>query len=134
MFYVNALANPGQFPTDLSQLQPYFNPPVDPSILQRWEVAPKAAVPSLGMGGDWIITQVAIVDADYDERYGVGLGGYGTASPQDNSPAGILRPVFEAYTTANNGTLPADISQLVPYATTPEQQAALQLAIKRAGK
>jgi hypothetical protein len=33
-------ANNGQFPTDLSQLQSYFNPPVDDSMLQRWEIAP----------------------------------------------------------------------------------------------
>jgi hypothetical protein len=40
-------------------------------------------------------------------------------------------PAFKAYAAANNGVQPADLSQLSPYLTTPEEQAALQLAIKR---
>jgi hypothetical protein len=66
-------ANNGQFPGNISQLQPYFNPPVDDSILQRWEVAPGGTVPSLSMG-DTIITQIAAVDSTYDSRYAVGNG------------------------------------------------------------
>jgi hypothetical protein len=132
-------ANQGQTPTDISQLQPYFNPPVDYSILQRWEVAPKATVQSLGMGGDIIITQIAPVDADYDSRYGVGPNGWGTAGPQDwdapgTGPSALLMPAFKAYAAANNGVEPTDLSQLAPYLTTPEEQAALQLAIKRAAR
>jgi RNA polymerase sigma factor (sigma-70 family) len=132
-------ANQGQFPTDFSQLQPYFNPPVDASILQRWEVAPKASVPSLGMGGATIITQVAAVDTDYDTRYGIGPNGSGSAGPQDwdapgTTPGALLQPVMKAYADANNGMMPTDISQLAQYVTTPEQQAALQLAIKRSAK
>jgi RNA polymerase sigma factor (sigma-70 family) len=128
-------ANQGQFPTDISQLQPYFNPPVDDTILQRWEVAPKETVPSLGMG-DTIITQVAPVDADYDTRYGIGPHGSGSAGPQDwnppgTGPAAVLMPAFNAFAAANNGMEPTDLTQLSPYLTTPEQQAALQLLIKR---
>ena len=66
-----AQANNGQFPTDISQLQPYFDPPVDGSVLQRWEVAPHSAVPNVGVG-DMMITQVAAVDPEYDQRYAVG--------------------------------------------------------------
>jgi hypothetical protein len=49
------------------------------------------------------------------------------------SAAAILAPVLKAYAAANNGLEPADASQLAPYATTPEQQTALQKAIKRNG-
>jgi len=131
-------ANQGQFPTDISQLQPYFNPPVDDSILQRWEVAPKSTVPSLRMG-DTIITQIAPVDADYDTRYGIGPNGSGSAGPQDwdvpgTGPSALLTPAIKAYAGANNGLQPTDLSQLAPYLTTPEEQAALQLAIKRSSR
>jgi RNA polymerase sigma factor (sigma-70 family) len=136
---LNQYLQANQTPTDISQLQPYFNPPVDYSILQRWEVAPKATVQSLGMGGDIIITQIAPVDADYDSRYGVGPNGWGTAGPQDwdapgTGPSALLMPAFKAYAAANNGVEPTDLSQLAPYLTTPEEQAALQLAIKRAAR
>jgi RNA polymerase sigma factor (sigma-70 family) len=81
----------GQFPTDISQLQPYFDPPVDDSILQRWEVAPQSAVPSI-IVGDTLITQAAAVDADYDQRYAIGTncagstgGAYAWRKPADGS-------------------------------------------------
>lgn len=128
------LANKGQFPTDISQLQPYFNPPVDDLILQRWEVAPQSTVPSLRMGS-MMVTQIAPVDADYDARYAVG-NGWGTAGPESwdapgTGPATVLLPAMKAYAAANNGMQPEDLSQLAPFLTTPEQQAALQKALKR---
>jgi RNA polymerase sigma factor (sigma-70 family) len=49
-------ANNGQFPADLSQLQSYFNPPVDDLILQRWEIAPASAIGNVGGAGDSVIT------------------------------------------------------------------------------
>jgi RNA polymerase sigma factor (sigma-70 family) len=127
-------ANNGQFPTDISQLQPYFNPPVDDSILQRWEVAPQSTVPSLGMGST-MITQIAAVDSDYDARYALG-NGWGTAGPESwdapgTGPGAVLMPAIKAYAAANNGMQPEDLSQLAPYLTTLEQQAALQKVIKR---
>jgi len=69
-------ANHGQFPADISQLQPYFDPPVDDSVLQRWEVAPQSAVPSVIVGGA-LITQIAAVDADYDQRYAISTNASG---------------------------------------------------------
>jgi hypothetical protein len=67
-------ANNGQFPTDLSQLNSYFNPPVDDSILQRWEIVPVSAIGNVGGAGDSVITQIAAVDADYDARFWQGPG------------------------------------------------------------
>jgi hypothetical protein len=121
-------ANNGQFPTALSQLQPYFDPPVDESILQRWEVAPKGVIPNLGVGAT-VITQVAPVDENYDTRYGVGPNGSGAAGPFGSTwtnPQSLVMPALQAYMNANNGQQPSDLSQLAPYATTPDQQKALQ--------
>jgi hypothetical protein len=126
----------GQFPTDITQLKPYFDPPVDDSILQRWEVAPKSTVPSLGVG-DPIITQIAPVDADHDNRNAIGPNGSGSTGglqawdTSSSNPATVLLPALKAYVAANNGLQPMDPSQLAPYATTPEQQAALQKVLQQ---
>lgn len=128
-----AQANNGQFPTDLSQLQQYFNSPVDDSVLQRWEITPHSTVPGVGVG-DMVVTQIAPVDADNDNRYAVGLNGWGTSGTQDwdsaNNPETILKSAIQAYMAANNGLEPTDPSQLAPYVTTPEQQASLQKVLK----
>lgn len=55
-------------PIDLVRLRPYLEPPLDEAILQRWEIAPQDRVPNIGMGNDWILTQRAAVDEDYDLR------------------------------------------------------------------
>jgi RNA polymerase sigma factor (sigma-70 family) len=116
----------GQMPTDLVQLQPYFDSPVDDAILQRWEIAPASTVQSLGMGGDVIITQKAPVDDVFDTRYGIGPNGFGSTDFLPNEIFETMKPVFDAYRAAHNGQWQTEMSQLLPYATTPEQQTALQ--------
>jgi hypothetical protein len=119
-------SNSGQMPTDLAPLQPYFDSPVDDAILQRWEIAPAATIKSLGMGGDVIITQKAPVDDVFDTRYGIGPNGFGTTDFLSREVAPTMNPVWDAFKAAHNGEWPDNVSQLLPYATTPEQQAALQ--------
>jgi RNA polymerase sigma factor (sigma-70 family) len=121
--------NGGQMPTDLAQLQLYFDSPVDDAILQRWEIAPANTVPSLGMGGNSIITQKAPVDDIFDTRYGIGPNGFGSTDFLNSELGDTLAPVYEAYSAAHNGQAGATSVQLLPYATTPEQQAAIQKLI-----
>jgi hypothetical protein len=122
----------GSYPASLSELQQYFPSPVDPAALDRWEIVPKSTVPNVGVGPT-IITQVAPIDEGYDTR--IVIGKDGTAS-SGGLPAWepdamtLLGPVFQAYQSANNGTTPENLSQLEPFATTPEQQAALQKAME----
>jgi RNA polymerase sigma factor (sigma-70 family) len=116
----------GQMPTDLDQLQPCFDSPMDDAILQRWEIAPASTVQSLGMGGDVIITQKAPVDDVFDTRYGIGPNGFGSTDFLPNEIFETMKPVFDAYRAAHNGQWQTEMSQLLPYATTPEQQTALQ--------
>jgi RNA polymerase sigma factor (sigma-70 family) len=124
--------NSGQLPTDLSQLQPYFDSPMDDAVLQRWEIAPASTVKSLSMGGDVIITQKAPVDDVFDTRYGIGPNGFGSADFLSSTDTyKTMQPVFDAFRAAHNGQWQTDMSQLAPYATTPEQQAALQKLILR---
>jgi type II secretory pathway pseudopilin PulG len=66
--------NNGQFPTDLSQLAPYFPAPVDAAVLQDWVILPTASLPAhLRVAEDWVITQKAPIDAARDQRFVIGL-------------------------------------------------------------
>jgi RNA polymerase sigma factor (sigma-70 family) len=127
-------ANNEQFPTDLSQLQPYFTSPADPAILQRWEITAPQTVPNVGVGSQGIITETAPVDEIFDSRIAVGANGYGTTDFLTTETQDILSSVYKAYLTANNNLPPSDVSQIVPYATTPEQQAAVQKIILKNSK
>jgi len=125
-------ANNKQVPTDLGQLQSYFETPVDDAILQRWEIAPAKTVPNLIMGGDTIITQKAPVDDVFDTRFGIGPdGGIGSTEFLYSEIKETMMPVWEAYRAAHNGEWSRDTSQLEPYLTTPEQRAAFDKLMLR---
>ena len=75
-------ANNGQFPTDLSQLQPYFNTPVDNSILERYEIVPANTILKANeMSDSWLIVQKNRVDENdkNDGREVIGPKGYGNS-------------------------------------------------------
>ena len=126
--------NNGQFPTDLSQLQSYFSSPVDGAIMNRWQIAPASDLPNVKMGGDWGITEKSPVDTSVDNVWAVGPNGYGSSSyqpPDVRNAISTLNPVMKAYAAANNGAEPKDESDLLPYLTTPEQQAAYAVMQKK---
>lgn len=71
-------ADNGKMPTDISQLKPYFDVPVEDAMLERYEVLPP------GNGGslqdNWVMSEKARVDLDYDvhlykRKYGRSPGG-----------------------------------------------------------
>jgi hypothetical protein len=70
-----AQANNGQFPTDVSQLKPYFDAPFDDAILNRYDIVPANSLPKFlaEVSGDWVITQKAPVHAELDGRVSIGL-------------------------------------------------------------
>ena len=127
-----AATNNGEFPADISRLQPYFSPPMDDAILQRWKVAPGSANPGVGVG-DMIITEKAPVDAAVDRQWAIGANGYGSSTyllGDMSAEIATLKPVLKAYTADHGGAGPSDPSQVLPYLTTPEQQAAYQKLMK----
>jgi hypothetical protein len=126
-------ANNGQFPTDLNQLQSYFIAPVDNAILQRYEIAPASTVPNVGVGTPNIITEKTTVDDLLDTRLVIGQNGFGSTDWLSSELGGALNPVYSAFARANPNGYPGNYipSQLLPYATTPEQQAAIQKLIEQ---
>jgi RNA polymerase sigma factor (sigma-70 family) len=113
-----AQANNGQPPGDLSQLQPYFASPVDASALQRYQIAQSG-----------VVTEMPTPLSDQDDEY-YQISADGISSTSGGVAENILQPALQAFAAANNGQKPADPSQLLPYATTPAQQAVLQKLIQ----
>ena len=123
-------SNNEKFPTDVSQLRSHFDPPVDDALLQRWHVAPASIMVNVNMGGDTIITQKDLVDDVFDQRFCIGPHGVGSRDFLSDATGATLQPVREAF-KASNGQWADKNSKLLPYATTPEQQLALQKLIMR---
>ena len=66
--------NNGQFPSDLSQLAPYFKSPVDDAVLQDWAIVPGTSLPGeMRVTEDRVITQKAPVNAAFDQRFVLGM-------------------------------------------------------------
>jgi RNA polymerase sigma factor (sigma-70 family) len=123
-------ANSGQFPTDLSQLQSYFDSPVDNAVLQRWEIVPANTVPNIGVGEPNIITEKAAVDDLLDTRISIGAHGYGSTDFLSTEIDGVVNPLRRAYGEAHNGNWTGfKVSDLMTFAKTADQQAAVQKLI-----
>ena len=122
-----ARANHWQFPTDLSQLQPYSNDPLDSAILQRYQIIPGIYVGNRVTIGDWAITQKAPVDEQYEVRVSIGMNGIEQSFRTETD--GALDAAIRAFSAANNGSMPTGIHDLKPYVTTPAEQEALQKRI-----
>ena len=71
-----ASANSNRFPTDLSQLVPYFSSAIDDAILSRWEILPANNFTNIHLGGNWVIAEKGPpVDEAKDFRLVVGAAG-----------------------------------------------------------
>jgi RNA polymerase sigma factor (sigma-70 family) len=119
--------NNEQFPTDLSQLKPYFQTTPSDDMLQRYKIVPADSLASVFNRGDWLITQKAFIDEENDTQYDLGRNGLGGASYRDAAALNALAPAMEAFkaaaSTNSNGPISFSLQQLVPYLTTPEQKA-----------
>lgn len=133
--YLNGNSN--QFPTDVSQLQSYFDPPIDEAILQRWKFVPANGNADQGFaGGNLVLTEKAPVDELFDSRYTIGLHGSGSVdsfSYNNKFTIGLLQKAFFAANPPASlpPSHPPIASELLPYATTPEQQAVVQQMMLR---
>jgi RNA polymerase sigma factor (sigma-70 family) len=84
--------NNGRFPTEVAQLKPYLDPPLDDAILDRYTILPATSlVPEVRLDGDWVITEKAPVNAALDHRIGTGLSGWRVAGPEVSNRWELLR-------------------------------------------
>ncbi len=128
-------ANRGKHPSDLAQLQPYFDAAVDTAILRRYEFVPAG---KNQMGSDWLVTQKASVDEEFDGRFKISPNGWSSSGAgawkkrdlEQESIYNLLSPAKKAYQQEYGVSEPSDYARLRPFVTTPEQQAALEKLIE----
>jgi hypothetical protein len=112
-------------------LKPFFDAPPDDAMLQRWEIVPASTVPGVGVGSQ-VLTEISAVDDLLDQRNAIGTNGSGSMGFLDSEVRSILQPVRMAYANANSGNWQGfSNAMLLPYAQTPEQQAAVQKLIEQ---
>jgi len=109
--------NVGLLPSELTQLKPYFDLPVDETTLRRYQLLlhPGTLHDNLS---DIIVKEVAPpVDTEYDTHHHMGLnsGGYGNV----NLIADAVAAAAKGYAQANNGQTPSEPAQIVPYLKQP---------------
>jgi hypothetical protein len=121
-----------QLPLTTTELAPYFDPPIDNAMLQRYAMIRTGS--TANARGLQAIQEKAPIDEDYDTRYQVGVGG-GTGSM--NPPIAWIenfqtleQQAYKAYAKANNGASPAKTSQLIPYFDPPLAPATVEKLIK----
>jgi len=74
--------NPGKTPSGGGRdLQPFTNGILDESLIQRYFVAKQTDYPELGVGNQWVITQISMVDSEFDTRIVIGPFGFGHYGP-----------------------------------------------------
>ncbi len=71
-------ANGGRFPQEALQVQPFFTAAVEPAALRNLQVVRANSIKNVRMGGEWAITQVAVVDSEFDAHIVVGPNGFGS--------------------------------------------------------
>lgn len=73
--------NSGEFPSEITQLAPYFDRSINPSILQGWTIMPTSSLPAgMRVDEDWVITQKAAINPARDQRVVVSLKGINLGS------------------------------------------------------
>jgi hypothetical protein len=128
--------NKAALPTDMLQLQPYLsNNNVDAEVLQRFAVLPASEVDNVKMGGEWIISQAAPIDSEFDMRIVIGPSGYGSTSwnnpkPPSKEDLELLKPALNAFNAENGGIEPSDPGALKPFLKTKQEHEAYERVLQ----
>ncbi|HKQ39455.1 MAG TPA: hypothetical protein VJ063_15365, partial [Verrucomicrobiae bacterium] len=109
--------NNGMLPSDLSQLQPYLNPAVDPAMIERYELVQSGKLSDVGRSAMLVAETAPAVDDEYDTQIQFSFNGTNTRSV--NKIDDMLERAANAYANANNGLLPQNPSQMDGYLTGP---------------
>jgi hypothetical protein len=106
-------ANGDMLPTDITQLQPFFDQPADLAALQRYQIAEAGKLDEVGSDKILIKEIGPRVDDDYDSHFEFSLNG--TSSHSGSSTGDALEKAATAYANANGGSMPKTPEQLAGY-------------------
>ncbi len=117
----------GQRPGAISDLKPYFEPPVDNAMLNQYKLlSPGIKNPLFGdkdLTDSYVVTRKEGVD--FANPLCIGPNGYYDVLAAEVAELnGILKPITGAFAAANHNAMPSSLSQMEPYIITPDQQKA----------
>lgn len=120
-----AAANGNQLPAHVSQVTPYFTRPVDPAMLDRYEMRASGDLRD-HQGPSETIVEKAPIDPDFDSRNAlVGASG-GTSSPWTTTfMRGAMNEAERNYSLAHNGQEPEELD-IAQYVRDPATKAIFQ--------
>jgi len=124
--------NNNAFPTEMSQLKPFFKDLPSDEILERYKIVPAESLPQADLTahpGDWLIT---LKTPDSPSLWTLSKRGVSGSSYDDSMR--ILAPALTAAIEAApsiNGGKHIRMEDVEPYLTTPEQKAAFQKLMDR---
>jgi len=121
--------NSGMLPADLSQLQPYLDPQVDPALLERYQLLQSGKLSDVGRNAMLLAEKAPPVDDEYDTRIEFSMNG--TSSRTVNRIDDMLEAAATAYANANNGLLPQEASQIGGYLSGPVEPARVKNFLAR---
>jgi RNA polymerase sigma factor (sigma-70 family) len=122
-----AKANADQLPTDLSQLKPYFDKPVDDAVLARYTLLQTGKVSE---ASDYLVAETAPpVDDEFDTVYKISINGVNSSSVNRSEEA--IKQAGILYAQAHNDLLPTEPSQLTPFLKEPIDPAKIQKVLNK---
>lgn len=114
--------NSALMPTELAQLRPFFDVPVDDAMLQRYVYLPSKQHDNLS---DILVKETAPpVDPEYDSHHEIGLNSGGVGNVNEIRDA--VSAAIQSYAQANNGSLPGGPADITPYLKEPLDAALVQ--------
>jgi hypothetical protein len=114
----------GTLPPSATELAPYLDAAIDPSVLGRYEMLASGKVSDLGASPEhnrYVITQSAPIDADYDYRDYVSVPPDGSASGpwRTDEMSTAQREAATTYTKETGVQFAKSTSDLIPYVASP---------------
>lgn len=122
-----------EIPDDPLELLPYFDPPVPPAIFARWRILragdKSRGGPTIDSSATWGITTGPRSDDEMDGKMTINADGSFVTSGFKNFPETlfpVMRRFAETNASATSDRTSFTEAELLPYAQTPEERAALQ--------
>jgi hypothetical protein len=109
----------GQLPADAAHLLSYFQPPVDPAILARYEMSGSGSARTHEAGGVDTIAERTPVDADYDWRHTARTDGQYWGPWDSVELRNVVLTARRDLRRTQGNAAPSGEAELLPYISNP---------------
>jgi hypothetical protein len=121
-------SNADRLPNTPQELLPFFDPPIEPALLDRYELLHRGLASDVPAADDTrVIAPKKPADVERDAYYSAGVGGYGNTSAMSHN----LMIAEREFQKAHPGERPVTAAQLLPYLKWPVDAAVVQRVLDR---